>query len=124
MSRAAALYYSRKRRRQVLGAEANSALFASPATVGTTSANSVTLLGNVYLALRSDVDVTAGSLSVTDGSSEWFVPAGSADTILPLGFFRKGTSLFFGETPSGNLEILARRYHDEFQAIGTGDFTP
>jgi len=119
MSRQAALYYSRKRRREVLGAEANAALFASPATVGNSDSNTVTLLGDVWLALRSSAP---GSISVTNGSLTVGVTA-VADVIHPIGFFRKGTELYFDDTPSGELEILARRYHDEYQPIGTGDFS-
>lgn len=118
MSRAAALYYNRKRRREVLGAEANASLFTTPATVGTNSGSAVTLLGDVYLALRSSAD---GTISVTDGTRTVSAEA-VADEIHPIGFFRKGTSLYFSDTVTGTLEILARRYHDDYQPIGEGTF--
>lgn len=118
MSRAAALYYNRKRRREFLGAEANASLFTTPATVGDSSSNTVDLLGDVWLALRSSAD---GTIGVTDGTLTVTIEA-VADEIHPIGFFRRGASLYFSDTVTGTLEILARRYHDDYQTIGEGTF--
>lgn len=91
MSRAAALYHMRERRRTADRIKKFAALIATPHDIG---ASAVTLPAAGTIAVSASVGVTAGDISIATNTSRTLAtPNLSANQRHEIGFFEKGVTL-------------------------------
>lgn len=119
MTRAAALYHARSRRRTADRVSKYAALIATPHDIG---ASAVTLPAAGEIAVAADVSVTAGDISIATNTSRTLeTPDLDADQLHRLGHFEKGVTLDVTFT-GGDVTLYILDDWKKATAFATGTF--
>lgn len=129
MSRQAALYHNRERRRSLSRERSFSAQVASPFALGSVgtggdSPNPLVLLDSINIGVSFSAPVTAGQLTIdTNRGKTLGTPALAADEIHRLGFFEKNVTLTPSCAVAGTVTIHILDDRRIPSAVATGTFT-
>lgn len=129
MSRQAALYHNRERRRALSRERSFSAQVASPFALGSVAAggdspNPLVLLDSINIGVSFSAPVNAGQLTIdTNRGKTLGTPALVADQIHRLGFFEKNVALTPSCAVAGTVTIHILDDRRIPSAVATGVFT-
>lgn len=129
MSRQAALFHNRERRRALSRERSFSAQIASPFDLGSAAAagdspNPLVLLDSINVAVSFSAAITAGQLTIdTNRGKTLGTLALAADEIHRLGFFEKNVSLTPSCAIAGDVTIYILSDRRIPSVVATGTFT-